>query len=225
MSRSGTSKWTDAELSIVKAHPELDGKELAALLPGRTHDGVLQKRIALGLDYKGKKWSKEQDAYLMEHRHESAEDVGKALNRPTASVMVRRHEIGGRRLTLCHKCGVEMPKRNQFESCSDCAKTVAEMNAQPTSRFNQYKHSAKRRGYTFGVNFTQFLGFYGKPCTYCGDEFDGVGLDRIDNAIGYEIENIASCCEWCNRMKLEFSASEWLSKLNKIVKNHSGVTA
>lgn len=217
--------WSLEEIEFLKSHPELDGKQLANLLPSRTYESIQQKRRVLNLDYIGKKWSKTQDAYLLDHRHDSAEAVGLALNRPTASVMVRRQEIGGRRLTNCHKCGIEMPKRNQFQSCPSCAKTLVEMNAQPTSRFNQYKHSAKRRGYTFGISFTQFLGFYDKPCAYCGDEFPGVGLDRVDNLVGYELENLVSCCEWCNRMKLDFSKSEWLEKLNKIVKKNQGAIA
>jgi hypothetical protein len=43
-----------------------------------------------------------------------------------------------------------------------------------------------------------------RPCHYCNDELGstrencGVGLDRLDNLIGYELDNVVSCCGPCN---------------------------
>ena len=57
-----------------------------------------------------------------------------------------------------------------------------------------------------------------KNCTYCGDNIPGIGLDRINNTIGYTIDNIASCCTTCNMMKHKLSHQEFINKCIKISK-------
>ena len=42
------------------------------------------------------------------------------------------------------------------------------------------------------------------------------GVDRVDNNIGYTLENSVSCCSWCNSMKNILPVNEFLNKIKKI---------
>jgi len=92
----------------------------------------------------------------------------------------------------------------------------------PHRRYNVYFHGAKQRNIIFNLSFNQFLTFWNKPCSYCNSEIKGVGIDRVDNNIGYEINNCVPCCEICNRMKLKLSLSDFLSHIQKII-NHTAL--
>lgn len=72
-------------------------------------------------------------------------------------------------------------------------------------------------------------------CYYCGQEpsadnqwnksnkrqFDPTivkinGIDRIDSNKGYTIDNCVPCCPQCNRMKLDYTTEQFLSKVKQI---------
>ena len=89
-------------------------------------------------------------------------------------------------------------------------------NKTPSLRYNTYKKGALDRGYVFSLTFEQFVQFWQKPCIYCGDKIKTIGLDRIDNNRGYEIDNITSCCSRCNRMKLAYTKQQFLEHIQKI---------
>jgi len=73
---------------------------------------------------------------------------------------------------------------------------------------NRYKMAIRRaalRNLTFTLTEKEYIDLITQQCYYCenklGDTFNsraGVGLDRIDNACGYELTNVVSCCEKCN---------------------------
>jgi hypothetical protein len=86
----------------------------------------------------------------------------------------------------------------------------------PPGKFNQYKSTAKKRGIDFNITFDEFCTFWQKPCTYCGSEIETIGLDRKDNNIGYTVDNIVPCCEFCNIMKRNHTYIEFLNQIEKI---------
>lgn len=83
-------------------------------------------------------------------------------------------------------------------------------------RFKHYKRSAKVRGFEFMLTFEQFKTFWQLPCTYCGNEIPSIGLDRVDNSLGYLITNVVPCCLICNRMKLTLSKEAFLEHIARI---------
>ena len=91
--------------------------------------------------------------------------------------------------------------------------------ASPKGWYNNYKKWAKSRGKSFDITFKQFLTFLDVPCYYCGGPVSKVGLDRIDNAIGYTMENIVPCCTACNKMKLDMDLFTWYNHMRKILDN------
>ena len=121
----------------------------------------------------------------------------------------------------CKKCG-QLKRRNTFSE-----KTL-------TSLFKRLYHSyiaqAKKRNYSFDLEFDTFCNYTKQNCFYCNEPASNTlkqnyrsitynGLDRIDNTKGYVEGNIVSCCGQCNMMKNKFSKSEFLTKIKQIAYN------
>jgi hypothetical protein len=47
-----------------------------------------------------------------------------------------------------------------------------------------------------------------------------IGIDRINNEVGYSIKNSVPCCGVCNYMKRKFSKEEFINQAIKISKIH-----
>jgi hypothetical protein len=80
--------------------------------------------------------------------------------------------------------------------------------------FEQYRSNAERRGISFSLTRTQFEELTSGPCFYCDapperecqptnahGSYRYNGIDRMDNSIGYVLENCCSCCNKCNTLK------------------------
>lgn len=71
--------------------------------------------------------------------------------------------------------------------------------------YARYRHRARRLGLRFAVGRACFDALTtATTCAYCrrpAEPDRPLGLDRIDNALGYTLRNIAPCCPRCNRMK------------------------
>lgn len=81
-------------------------------------------------------------------------------------------------------------------------------NRTPLRRFNQARYDAKRRNIIFVISFEFWWAEVQKTCIYCQDRLGErskttVGLDRLDNNLGYIEENVASCCRFCNLTKCD----------------------
>lgn len=75
----------------------------------------------------------------------------------------------------------------------------------------QYKANAKSRGVPYSLTLAEVEALFSSDCFYCGrppsttvtrkghwGEFTYNGIDRIDNARGYEQGNVLPCCMECN---------------------------
>lgn len=95
-----------------------------------------------------------------------------------------------------------------------------------------YKRNAKTRNYLFNLTNDEFYNFIKQDCHYCGRAPYRVrifknknstpciynGIDRVDNKIGYTLENSVPCCFICNRSKGDLSQDEFKSWVNDLVK-------
>lgn len=90
-------------------------------------------------------------------------------------------------------------------------------NLSLNGRYYSYLESAKKRNKKFDINLDYFSKFWQKNCEYCGEVNDTIGLDRIDNNIGYIPGNIISCCYNCNSMKMDLTVDEFFGQCRKIV--------
>ena len=97
--------------------------------------------------------------------------------------------------------------------------SYAAYSKSPTGKFSHYKANAKLRGISFEISFDQFMTFWQKPCTYCGEGVETIGLDRVDSNQGYTIANIVPCCSTCNRSKLELDMLHYVHHCAKVVQH------
>ena len=96
--------------------------------------------------------------------------------------------------------------------------------------YNVYKHNAEIRSREFTLTTEQFKALTSGTCVYCGltpsSEYQTAsknggyiynGVDRIDNNIGYTLENCATCCKTCNWMKRVQTTEEFINSCKRIV--------
>lgn len=81
-------------------------------------------------------------------------------------------------------------------------------------RFSIVRSSAKSRGLYCTLTKEQYKDLIVRPCYYCEDflatvqNSTGIGLDRLDNNSGYELDNVIPCCVICNRVRNEHFSPE-----------------
>jgi hypothetical protein len=88
-----------------------------------------------------------------------------------------------------------------------------------SGKYNSYKRNAKRRNIEFNLTKEQFTQYWQLPCSYCGSKVKRVGLDRINNNKGYDLDNVVPCCATCNYMKLDLTQKQFKNHIIKIY-NH-----
>lgn len=91
----------------------------------------------------------------------------------------------------------------------------------PVGRFKSYKLNAKNRGIDFTLSFQEFCDFIGIRCFYCGRDTNIVGIDRVNNDIGYTKENCVSCCKRCNMAKGKNTQQEFIEMCRFITENRN----
>lgn len=109
-----------------------------------------------------------------------------------------------------------------------------------------YKTNAKNRRIPYSLTREQFRALISQNCHWCGEFpkpknyfFNSVGIqtkldvteewanknwiyvngiDRINNdtSVGYDVDNCAPCCEYCNRIKLDKTEKDFLEHIEKI---------
>lgn len=93
---------------------------------------------------------------------------------------------------------------------------------------NSYKLEAKSKNLSFSLCIEEFASLIKQNCTYCGlipkiiseDVFTYNTVDRVDNSVGYELHNVASCCKTCNHLKTSHPSQLFFEYLEKIKLNH-----
>jgi len=215
-------KWTDEEIQILEENQHLNSQELVDMLPGRTYEGIVQKRNRLGMQWSGQlKWEDWETQVLEARRYYTADEISEQFlpHRTPSAVRDRRIRLGLSQLVRCKDCGSSFAKNSQHDVCSDCAKDHNYHNHSVLGKFRSYKHGATRRGFEWEITPEQFHNFWHVACHYCGDEIQGVGIDRVDNSQGYLVDNCVPCCETCNEMKLDHGLEHWLDHMKKILRH------
>lgn len=80
----------------------------------------------------------------------------------------------------------------------------------------KYKKSAQKRGVEFMLSLTEFNLFMKYNCHYCNSEINTVGIDRMNNDMGYVLENCVPCCTECNLMKRGMLYQSFINQCNRI---------
>ncbi len=105
--------------------------------------------------------------------------------------------------------------------------------------YGKYRHAAKKRELEFTITKDEFKYLTSSNCYYCGtvpsasihrkgfkQEYIYNGIDRLNNNIGYIINNCVPCCKTCNVAKATYTIEyflEWIEKIyNKQFKGNNG---
>ena len=120
---------------------------------------------------------------------------------------------------ICCRCKKKVPQTKEYfygdkyksiglrAECIECSKKDSKGRSRSsyyrskTGRYIRTRCNAKTRGINFTLSFEDFLGLWGKSCSYCKKPIEFTGIDRIDFKKGYTKENVVSCCKQCNTIK------------------------
>jgi hypothetical protein len=107
-----------------------------------------------------------------------------------------------------------------------------QVRANAESLFSKYRRAAIKRGYEWRLTYVEFLRIVVQDCHYCGEppaqehvvragRTDGQpfiynGIDRVDNARGYETGNVVPCCGVCNTAKLDRDKGEFIEWARRV---------
>ena len=99
--------------------------------------------------------------------------------------------------------------------------------------WNNYRTSAKKRGFALELSKEEVRHITSQSCFYCGIKnssgmatTNGIykhlynGIDRIDNTEGYTLKNSRPCCYICNQAKSSRTESEFFSWIKDIYEVH-----
>lgn len=97
--------------------------------------------------------------------------------------------------------------------------------------YKQIVSGAKSRGFRCSLTLEEFVLISSRDCYYCGvrphlrgrsnsnGKYKGHGLDRVNNELGYSINNVVSCCRRCNVAKATMTVNEFTKLVLDIFKN------
>lgn len=111
------------------------------------------------------------------------------------------------------------------EKVNECNNRYYKKNSlTPEYRYIRYKAQSKTRGKEFQLTKEEFKSIYGKPCVYCNEVHESMGLDRVNSSYGYVMGNVVSCCKRCNQAKNDMTLDEFIGHCKKIAKNYETYT-
>lgn len=92
-----------------------------------------------------------------------------------------------------------------------------------------YRRKAETRGLSFELTKEQCHQLFISNCNYCGrpphrdryknhyaNTFLYNGIDRVDNKVGYLLENVVTCCYDCNRAKGTLTYKEFIDHCTRV---------
>lgn len=81
-------------------------------------------------------------------------------------------------------------------------------------KFKLIKATAKRRKLDFSISLEYYQEkIWNQKCSYCGSVDTNGGMDRVDSSLGYINDNVVSCCQICNTMKLDHSLDKFKKQI------------
>ena len=106
-----------------------------------------------------------------------------------------------------HRANARLEVKKYAEKRKACIKRFRKTTR---GRFDNLRGNASARGIPLLVSFQEYEILIKNHCYYCGRENDTKGLDRVDYNIGYEINNVVSCCGQCNLAKHVKTKSQFI---------------
>lgn len=136
--------------------------------------------------------------------------------------LVKTNDLLHKKSSKCKTCS---NRKNNFY------KILPELGGCVNKILSSIKRSGFSRGLPFELTDKEILDLVFKPCFYCnrsssnnavtqrGDSLKYNGIDRVDNNKGYVIDNVVTCCKYCNSSKMNLTVEEWLKNIANILQN------
>ena len=162
---------------------------------------------------KRKKWESENKEYLRQY-HRDYNPKWYSANKEERSKQIKEYSKAHPK---------ENVKRTQKYTEKNKEKVYAygrEYNKTVEGYFRSTQSGANKRKKDFFINLEEFRNIVSSACAYCGESEKRIGVDRIDNSIGYTKENSTACCKMCNYMKNKHSVTDFLSHIKKIASHN-----
>lgn len=92
-------------------------------------------------------------------------------------------------------------------------------------RWRVFNEQARKRKIAVSISFDEYSRIVRTACSYCGEfTHEGYsGVDRVQNAGSYRIDNVVACCKTCNFMEGPLSVKEFLGKVEHIAKRQQAL--
>jgi len=142
--------------------------------------------------------------------------------------IVRQTNLRRRKVTCCAFCSARKAWQRRPR------RTISDMSI--SRRIDEYKGNAIKKKIRFALTFEECKSVLLGTCKYCGSgpvkmiapkhasRLGGImlnGIDRIDNELGYEIENVVSCCAQCNYAKRDMPLAEFLAWARRLASHQA----
>jgi hypothetical protein len=124
-----------------------------------------------------------------------------------------------------HKIGKEYYMKNIDKVKLYEKEYSSKMENKAKKRFGSYKLTHKKKfNEDIPITLDDVKNIVQRPCFYCGSIDNPCnGIDRLNNSIGYEKDNIVPCCRKCNTMKMDLTIEEFKNHIEKIHNKLNGV--
>lgn len=124
-------------------------------------------------------------------------------------------------------------RHGRTSRCNRCKLRIGDGEAAFNHVYGYYQKNAKKRALSFELSKDEFRKITTSNCYYTnlppslihktpGCEYIYNGIDRLDNNIGYTINNSVSCNPSINRMKMGLPYSEFIDLCNLVAQRFSG---
>jgi hypothetical protein len=88
--------------------------------------------------------------------------------------------------------------------------------------YASYRSRAEKKELEFAITHDDYKSIILQDCYLCGKkstETNTNGVDRVDNTVGYTIDNCKACCKECNHMKNNHILDAFTEKIERIQDN------
>jgi hypothetical protein len=97
----------------------------------------------------------------------------------------------------------------------------------PDRKIKVTAYSAKKKNLEFNLTLDQVTALYTGKCQYCNDKYIKgeklLGIDRVNNRIGYIVSNCVTACAMCNYIKRDLSLDIFMKRMLHILNVHTGL--
>jgi len=166
--------------------------------------------------------------------------VGDKFSRLTVVSRLENSSRGNHRWVCLCECGNtaevlghNLTGKHATKSCG-CMSRLPDGEAAFNNLYLNYVKDAKKRNVVWELASDEFKVLTQQPCHYCGKpphqvwkgkastgNYTYMGVDRVDNSIGYRPENCVPCCKICNYAKKAMPYAEFTNWIKSVYEHLS----